>query len=143
MENSLKALILAASISITCMVISIGFYAARQGREISSITTEKLNNVAINIIEEDYTLYDGLFVRGSDVVNFALRNLSSYSSNKNAPIYIYVDTGSSKTKYENNIELNQIKDFTSNHYIHPLGRYKGQVIRNENEVIIGMSFISE
>ncbi len=143
MENSLKALILAASISITCMVISIGFYAGRQAREISSVTTKKLNELSIHLSEEDFSLYDGLVVRGSDVVNFIYKKLSFYSQDEHGSIYIYVDTGTSQSKYGNNINLSKLKDYTSDSYIHPLGKYKGQVIRNENEVIVGMSFIAE
>lgn len=143
MENSLKALILAASISITCLVISLGFYAARQASEVSASTNEKLSKLGMHLEEDDYLIYDGLVISGSDVVNFINRNLSSYSFNETAPIYVYVDNGHVQYTYKNNVALNQVKDFTSNYYIRPLRKYKGQVNRNENEVITGVSFFAE
>lgn len=143
MENSLKALILGASISITCLVISLGFYAARQASAVSSSTNEKLSKVAVRIEEDEYVMYDGLAVSGSDVVNFIYRNLSSYSSKETAPIYVYVDNGQAPITYKNNVALNQIKDFTSDYYISPLRKYRGQVSRNENEIIIGVAFFAE
>lgn len=143
MENGLKALILAASISITCLVISIGFYAARQARDISAITTEKINKTASHLAEEEYILYDDLVIRGSDLVNFIVKNFSSNSIAKDLTIYIYVDSGRSKNKYESYEDIRGIKDFNSSNYINPLGKYKGKIIRNQNEVIIGMSFVAE
>ncbi len=143
MENSLKMLILAASVSITCMVVSVGFYAARQASDISAITNEKLSDIAITIAEDEFMIYDNLVVRGSDVVNFIYRNLSSHSNRTNAPIYVYVDTGSSKTQYEDNIWIDQTKDLSSIYYIHPLRKFKGKVVRNTNDVIIGVSFIAD
>lgn len=143
MENSLKALILGASISITCLIISLGFYAARQASAVSASTNEKLCKFAISLEEDDYMVYDGLAVSGSDVVNFMNRNLSSYSFNERAPIYIYVDNGKIQKTYENNVALTQIKDFTSDYYIRPLRKYRGQINRNENDVITGVSFFAE
>lgn len=143
MENSLKSLILAASISITCMVVSLGFYTARQASEISSITTQKLNNITISLEEDEYLKYDGLAVLGSDVVNFIYRNLSPHSSISSSPVYIYVDNGLEAKTFSNNENIKETKDFTSNYYIHPLGKYRGQVIRNGNDVITGIAFIVE
>ena len=93
LENSLKALILAASISITCFVISIGFYTIKEGRRISAATTEKLSILATYLEEDEYTQYDGLHIRGSDVVNFMEKHLGGYSYTDIAPIYVYVNTG--------------------------------------------------
>ncbi|RGS63463.1 hypothetical protein DWX81_15600 [Roseburia inulinivorans] len=36
MENSLKGLMLAAGIIITCIIISLGFYIAREARDTAS-----------------------------------------------------------------------------------------------------------
>ncbi|NLJ89324.1 MAG: hypothetical protein GX323_00370 [Clostridiales bacterium] len=141
MENSLKALILAASISITCMVISVGFYVGRQAKEISLKTTEKLNEATNHLAEEEYLLYDGLLIRGSDLVNFILKNFNS--NYIEYPFYIYVDTGEFETIYESCYDTYGLRDFRTSNYIHPLAKFRGRAIRNENGVIIGMSFIAE
>lgn len=141
MENSLKGLILAAGISITCLVISLGFYTAREARVISSITTEKLSVLGRELQESDYTVYDGKQVLGSDVTNFIKKYLGPYSSTEVSPIYVYVKTALSEKAYVNGSEIGQIRDFTHSQYINPLGKFRGAIIRDENDVIRGISFI--
>ena len=109
----------------------------------TKLLNEYKNPEAITIAEDEFMIYDNLVVRGSDVVNFIYRNLSSHSNRTNAPIYVYVDTGSSKTQYEDNIWIDQTKDLSSIYYIHPLRKFKGKVVRNTNDVIIGVSFIAD
>lgn len=143
MENSLKALILAAGISITCLVISLGFYTAREARNISAITTEKLSVLATQLQESDFTLYDGLEVTGSDVINFIKQHLCSYSETEISPIYVYVKTNLTDKAYINGSELDKIRDYTHEQYINPLGKFKGTVARDENDVIQGVLFIAQ
>ena len=142
MENSLKALILAASISITCLVISLGFYTVKEGRRISAVTTEKLSTLATHLEEDEYTQYDGLLIRGSDVVNFMQKHLGGYSFSEIAPIYVYVSTGVFEKAYINREDLDKVRNHTNEHYISPLGKFKGRVIRDRNDVIEGVSFIA-
>ena len=45
MENSLKGLMLAAGIIITCIIISLGFYIAREARDTASEGTGQINQL--------------------------------------------------------------------------------------------------
>lgn len=143
MENSLKILILAASLSITCMVVSLGFYTGREAKAISEKAIERINGVEKDLEEDQYVRFDGLVVMGSDVINFIQKHLSYYSPTEFAPIYVFVNTKNSSKTYVNNIHIKDIKNYESEYYVNPLGKFNGKVIRDLNDVIQGVSFVSE
>lgn len=45
MENSLKALILAAGTVITCVVITLGFYLSKEAQSTASTGTSKIGKI--------------------------------------------------------------------------------------------------
>ena len=49
MENSLKGLMLAAGIIITCIIISLGFYIAREASDTASSGTGQINELQQNL----------------------------------------------------------------------------------------------
>ena len=69
MENSLKGLILAAGIIITCEVVSLGFIIAREAKDTASNGVEQINMLNAEFAEGDKMLYDGVTVSGSEVLN--------------------------------------------------------------------------
>ena len=69
MENSLKGLMLAAGIIITCIIISLGFYIAREARDTASEGTGQINQLQAEFTDASKTMYDGTEVSGSEVLN--------------------------------------------------------------------------
>ena len=68
MENSLKGLMLAAGIIITCIIISLGFIL--QGRrEILPRRELQINQLQAEFTDASKTMYDGTEVSGSEVLN--------------------------------------------------------------------------
>ena len=59
MENSLKGLMLAAGIIITCIIISLGFYIAREARDTASEGTGQINQLQAEFTDASKTMYDG------------------------------------------------------------------------------------
>lgn len=103
----------------------------------------KTEETAIAFSEHDILMYDGEEIRGSEVVNFIKKHLGDYSETEIAPIYVEVKkTGSDDTiKYTNSKHIKNIKNFSNEeHYIKPTAIFTGQVIRNENKVILGVRF---
>lgn len=143
MDNSLKGFLLAAGAIITCMVLSLGFYFARESRAVSSTSANKLNNFSSELSESDLTMYDGTEVTGSDVVNFIKKQLGEYTATEIAPVYTYVKTVKSENTYNNGVAVAEIKNFTNTKYINPLGKFTGQIVRDANKVIIGIKFIQK
>ena len=93
--------------------------------------------------ESNLTSYDELVLTGSDVVNFIKKHLDSYASIENSPLCIYIKTSNAENTYTNNSDIVNIKNFTHNQYISPLGKFIGEVVRDENDVIYLMKFIQE
>lgn len=141
MDNSLKGFILAASTLITCMVLSVGFYFTREAKVVSAMSTDKLNQFSTELTENDLTMYDGLEVTGSDVVNLIKKQLGKYPVVKTAPIYIFVKTSIMENTYKNNTAIEKVKNFTNSEYINPLSKFTGAIVRDGNDVIIGVRFI--
>jgi hypothetical protein len=143
MENSLKGLLLAAGIAITCMVISLAYYASGEAKNIASNSNAKLTEFSKELNESDLTTYDGLEVTGSDVVNFIKKKLDGISSSEIAEQYIYVKTSKSENTFNNVSDISNINNFTHLQYINPLGKFVGEIVRDSNEVIRGIRFIQK
>ena len=58
MENSLKGLMLAAGIIITCIIISLGFYIAREARDTASEGTGQINQLQAEFTDASKTMYE-------------------------------------------------------------------------------------
>jgi len=143
MDNSLKGLILAAGVMITCLVLSVGFYFARESKALSSNSSSKLNDFSTELTESDLIMYDELEVTGSDVTNFIKKHLGDYTAIETAPIYVYVKTSTTENTYKNGAFIENIRTFTDIKYINPLGKFAGDIVRDANDVNIGMKFIQK
>jgi hypothetical protein len=116
------------------MVIDSGFKTTMTAKE-------KLDEFNVSLSESDIIMYDGYEVCGSDVVNFIKKNLGSYTGSETAPIYIQVVEGAVRYVYINNLYFSEIQDFSNAMYIKPVAVYTCTVIRDANEVIIGVRFV--
>ncbi len=146
MENSLKGLILAAGTIITCIVIGLGFYIAREARDTAAGGAGQISKLNAEFNESDKVMYDGLEVSGSEVINVV-------NKFKNNNIGIKVSTMKGTTYYihvlnENDTSLGgvssaSIKDAqksANNTFINPNAQFVGEIYRDINQAIIGISF---
>lgn len=149
MENSLKGLILAAGIIITCIIISLGFYIAREARDTASAGTGQINELQAEFTDAEKTIYDGTEVSGSEVLN-AIRRFSDdtcgilVNTKKDSTFYNYsfdITTGNIGTETKNDYKLAQ--NVESDKYINPTARFSGTVIRDVNGAITGLMFEQE
>jgi len=135
MNNGLKALLIAASTIITCIIVTLGFSLARQAREIGNNVTEDLERYKTVLAERNIVKYDGAVVLGGDVVNL-----------------IRVELAQSKPEYRITIQnsnttwsFDTLKDYETalsndSSCIDLNGEYLGKVIRNKNDVISEIRF---
>ena len=146
MENSLKGLILAAGTIITCIVIGLGFYIAREARDTAAGGAGQISKLNAEFNESDKVMYDGLEVSGSEVINVV-------NKFKNNNIGIKVSTMKGTTYYihllnDNDTSLGgvssaSIKDAqksANNTFINPNAQFVGEIYRDINQAIIGISF---
>lgn len=146
MENSLKGLILAAGVIITCVVVGLGFYIAREAKDTATNGAGQITTLNSEFSNNDKTIYDGITVSGSEVIN-------AINKFKNQEISVKVITGKSTTYYnylldkgetgienESSASVADAKKAASKSYINPGGRFEGSLIRDDNDYIIGICF---
>ncbi|WP_041703186.1 hypothetical protein [Lachnoclostridium phytofermentans] len=140
MESAIKGLLMAAGVVLTCIVIGIGFYMAREAKSTAMSSAESLSDFKREISEKDINRFDDREVTGSDVVNFTRKELRKYKSGQEAPVSVKISTSLGNYTYENNTMLKELRDITSARYVDPLAMFQGKVVRDDNDVIIRVEF---
>lgn len=146
MENSLKGLLLAAGTVITCLIIGLGFYIAREARDTASSGAGQINRLNAEFMESDKIMYDGIQVSGSEVLNainkFKNDDLCIQVDTKKSGMasYGYADTTLS-TKSSHKIKETQ--ELKGKYYINPNALFLGEVLRDTNNVIVGLLFTQQ
>lgn len=158
MENSLKGLMLAAGIIITCIIISLGFFIAREASDTANTGAGQITELTAEFSDASLTMYDGTSVSGSEVLNvlrkyegeeigILVKNLSTKSSGTFYNYSINFDKDSSTQGELGSSVSNKYADARSaknaNVYINPTGKFLGSVVRNTNGTIIGLVFKQE
>ena len=143
MENSLKGLLLAAGTVITCIVIGLGFYIAREARDTASSGAGQINRLNAEFMESDKIMYDGIHVSGSEVVNvinkFKNDDLCIKVETKKGGIvnYGYTDeTLANKSSHT----IKETQNLKGLYYVNPNALFQGEVLRDNNNVIVGLYF---
>lgn len=153
MENSLKGLLLAAGTIITCIVISLGFFIAREARDTAADGAGQISKLNAEFNESDKVMYDGLTVSGSEVINvinkFRNSNLSVLvENNKVKTPYYYELVSRTSESGEKTWSLGAktmsdgyaVQNSSSSSYINPNAQFTGDVVRDVNHVIVGIVF---
>ena len=143
MNNATKFLLFAFSLGITCLLIVYSKRVADTGLDTSNTAVGKLSEFNRELSESDITMYDGLEIKGSDVVNFIKKNLGGYAAAETAAMYVYIKTGLSEATYVNGVSLPNLQDFTSLRYVKPRVIFTGDIVRDANDVIIGVTFVQK
>jgi hypothetical protein len=140
MDNVLKGILIGAGVLLACFIVSKGFEAYQIASETNQIANENMNDYSKELAEYDLTRFDGLEVGGDDVVNILSKQLGDYSAGETAPIYINIITSKSNNVYVNGEHIAEIKNFTSLKYVKPISIFTGSIIRDKNNVIVGIKF---
>ena len=136
---------LAAGIIITCIIISLGFYIAREARDTARRELQ-INQLQAEFTDASKTMYDGTEVSGSEVLN-VIRKFSDETMG------ILVQTNKNKTYYNYNFDMDKgelgkaldnsyknAQDVASDKYINPTARFQGSIVKDVNGTIIGIVF---
>jgi hypothetical protein len=148
MENSLKGLLLAAGTIITCIIISLGFYIAREAKDTAATGAGQINKLNAEFADNSKTIYDGTEVSGSEVLN-VIRKFQG------EPFGVFVTTKKdTKGSYYGYVfdnedgELGAVsgedvllaKKESEEQYINPNARFLGTIVRDVNNTITGLTF---
>ena len=149
MENSLKGLLLAAGTIITCVIIGLGFYIAREARDTAANGAGQISKLNAEFNESDKVIYDGLKVSGSEVINvinkFKNETISIKVTTKKGTAYYNYALNADETGIANEggSSIKSAQDSSSSNYINPNEQFLGTVIRDINNTIIGISFLQQ
>ena len=143
MENSLKGLMLAAGVVITCIVISLGFYMSREAKNAANNGISQISNMtAVNDAAKE--MYDGLSISGREVVSV----LKKYADELNdGSLIVSVATGKGATAVNTAYTAaysatNDPTVYTNTSYINPNGVFKG-FVSHDAKGVITMRFTQE
>ena len=146
MENSLKGLILAAGVIITCVVVGLGFYIAREAKDTATNGAGQITMLNSEFSNNDKTIYDGITVSGSEVLN-AIKKFKDEEisvkvvTSKSTTYYNYsLDTSEKNIENKSTSSVTDAKKAASKNYINPNGKFEGEIIRDSNDYIIGICF---
>lgn len=149
MENSLKGLILAAGVIITCVVIGLGFYIAREAKDTASNGAGQITKLNAEFADTNKTMYEGIEVSGSEVLN-AIRKFQGdtvgvmVKTNKTSTYYLYeFDSTSGELEAKSTNSYKEAQNELSTSYINPSGRFEGGVVRDSNGTITGLTFMQK
>ncbi len=149
MENSLKGLMIAAGVIITCLVISLGFYIAKVSSQTSNEAVEQIGQLQADFDQGALAEYDNAKISGSMVSNALQRfsgsdfgllvktkmNTSGSWYNKVLDVSKqYAETGTSPNT------LAQISQRSSADYINPTAQFKCTLLLNGNGTPVGIDF---
>lgn len=139
MENSLKGLILAAGIVITCLVIGVGFYVSRESKSTSAKAAEQIQDIMSQADNPKLLMYDGAKVTGSEVL-WVLEHIACNRS----PVYVQT-LGGSKLMYQQYKNYYQVYGTRPNNkeHINPDALFHGQAVRNANGVVCCLYFYQD
>lgn len=149
MEVSTKGLILAGSIAMTLIMLTIGFYVTNASASTATNTTAKINKLNNDLSESDKTMYNGNEIQGSEVVNVINKFKSDGISikvitKKSTTYYNRFLTGTdSELGTESTASIRDALKITSDNYINQNAMFLGEVLRDTNNTIIGIKFVQQ
>jgi hypothetical protein len=141
MSTANKLLLLAACTMITCILVWMGIHLMNIGKDIGQDAMSQMNELNNDIKDSGIMKYDeNDNINGSEIINLMKEKLGDYEDSETAPIYIKVVVGTTENTYSNGSLISNVRDFTDERYIPPTAVYKGDVIKNDNDVILGVEF---
>ena len=146
MDNSLKGLILAAGVVITCIVVGLGFYISREAKNTSSGGISQITRMNSEYQDINKTMYDGIKVSGREVVE-AIEKYEDEIRSGVFSIIVYTgirNTTSSGIIFQSNqYDIEKIKEKKSEYYVNPDGNFLGETFLDQNGVVTMMTFVQQ
>lgn len=131
MENSLTGLMMAAGTVITCVIISLAFFLAREGRGMVMDASNQMQDTRLAISQQEKLQYDRVFLTGAQVIAAVKKFENNHT----------VTVTTKKTVLHFPISsMESIYDPAGENYISPEASFWSTLIRNESGVITGFQF---
>ncbi len=131
-----RFLTLGVATIISCLLVSMAMYQFRQAKDVANTVSSKMSGFARLISEEELAGYDGMLLKGSDVVNFYRRFFLAGSSEFD--MVVIQDGKNTKISKENG--LAQLIETGGAAFLKAGETYFCRVVRNKNFVISKVEF---
>jgi hypothetical protein len=135
MDNSLKGLILAAGVIITCVVIGLGFYISREAKNTSNNGANQLSSMNSEYQDMSLSIYDGLSISGREVKEVVKKSATTTFS-------VIVKTGDGQESKYTSIST-ALPALGSVGYINPDARFLGEITKDSNDVLSSITFTQQ
>lgn len=145
-KHGLEIFIGAVSVLTVLALASMVFFYMKEGQDVNSKASGKMTKLIAEMGESDLSMYDGVTVSGNEVVNaikkFTNDEISVQVINKAGVqhnyIYSIVDDSKLDVRNTKSVQSAQVKG--SANYINPTGQFKGELVRDKNDVLLGIRF---
>lgn len=146
MDNSLKGLMLAAGVVITCIVVGLGFYISREAKNTSSGGISQITKMNSEYQDINKTMYDGIKVSGREVVE-AIEKYKTEIGDGDFSIVVYTgkkqEASGGIVFSAKSYPYDDTKVKKSVSYINPDGNFLGETIVDSNGVVTTMTFVQQ
>ena len=132
-EIAPRALLLAAGVVLTVVLISIMITQFKSAEEMVNISSDMISERTEELKTGEIMDLDGMEVNGADVVNVCKRELGKGLS-------ITLKNGSNSKTYSDTESLSRLKDYESSEYVKPSTLWKCKVVKNKNGIITEILF---
>lgn len=148
MNNGLKALLIAAGIIITCIVAGLAFQNTREGKAQASSAFAQFNTTMSEYQDLGKSMYDGLLVSGAEVRRLIENSITSkeyvqirvVTGDGTERGYVYEAYDKEKRKLSKESKELPSDDKGSDGYINSRAVFLGSIGKDENGVIVQISF---
>ncbi len=145
MENSTKAIIIAASIVITMAIVSMAVFVFNLAKKPVDEAGQQIIDFTEDIKTANFTKFDGEKTNGANVI--ALIESLSNSSGDSVGVSVKTNSGSTKWYVHDASNADNLskadryyKEDNDPNNINPAGVFKGTVVRNDNGNIVAVTF---
>mgnify|MGYP001559180656 CR=1 FL=1 len=135
MDNSLKGLILAAGVIISCIVIGLGFYISREAKNTSNNGASQLSSMNAEYQDVNKTMYNGLEISGREVKDVIYKSASTTFG-------VIVKTGDALSVTYSSPDT-KTPEFGIEGYVNPDAQFLGEVTKDDNNVINTVTFTQQ
>ena len=148
MNNGLKALLIAAGIIITCIVAGLAFQNTREGKAQASSAFAQFNTTMSEYQDLGKSMYDGLLVSGAEVRRLIENCITSkeyvqirvVTGDGKEQGYVYKTFDKESKKLSGEAKELPSDDKGSDGYINSRAVFLGSIVKDENGVIVQISF---
>lgn len=144
-DDGISAIKIAVAILVMIGVISLVLIIYYFGRNTANESLESANKIASDLADADKKVYDGANVAGTEVLN-AINRFSDEDfgikvvTKKNSGTWYNKTVSASGELSSASGSLASAKNISSNTYINPSGLFTGELIKDENKVVVGVIF---